>query len=93
MVQDGFRHAASVAKVAVARKLAVRWYWMLRTGADYARFVRTQSSPESSGVDASPSRFWLGALPPRPDGESGQRIMVAMRSGQRITQRLSRIDS
>ena len=40
-----FRRGASVAKVAVARKLAVRMYWMLRGTADYAQLVRMQGSP------------------------------------------------
>jgi transposase len=40
-----FRRGAAVAKVAVARKLAVRMYWMLRTSADYAQLVRMQGSP------------------------------------------------
>ncbi len=34
-----------MAKVAIARKLAVRMYWMLRTSADYAQLVRMQGSP------------------------------------------------
>ena len=40
-----FRRGHAVAKVAVARKLAVRLYWMLRSGADYAQLVRRQGSP------------------------------------------------
>ena len=40
-----FRRGHAVAKVAIARKLAVRMYWMLRSGADYARLVRRQGSP------------------------------------------------
>jgi transposase len=40
-----FRRGAGVAKVAIARKLAVRMYWMLRTPADYAQLVRMQGSP------------------------------------------------
>ncbi|MGC2221787.1 MAG: IS110 family transposase [Methylocella sp.] len=39
------RRGNAVAKVAIARKLAVRMYWMLRSGADYARLVRMQASP------------------------------------------------
>jgi hypothetical protein len=31
------RHATGVAKVAVARKLALRLYWMLRNRTDYAQ--------------------------------------------------------
>lgn len=49
------RRGNAVAKVAIARKLAVRMYWMLRSGADYARLVRTQASPGATLVDASPS--------------------------------------
>ncbi len=49
-----FRRGASVAKVAVARKLAVRMYWMLRS-TDYAQLVRMQGSPWATLVDASPS--------------------------------------
>jgi len=41
------RHSTGVAKVAVARKLALRLYWMLRNQTDYARLpvVRMQASP------------------------------------------------
>jgi hypothetical protein len=44
-----------VAKVAIARKLAVRMYWMLRGGADYAQLVRRQGIPGATLVDASSS--------------------------------------
>ena len=50
-----FRRGASVAKVAVARKLAVRMYWMLRSTAEYAQLVRMQGSPWATLVDNSPS--------------------------------------
>jgi transposase len=50
-----FRRGHAVAKVAIARKLAVRMYWMLRTGAAYAQLVRRQGSPGATLVDASPS--------------------------------------
>ena len=50
-----FRRGHAVAKVAVARKLAVRMYWMLRSGADYAQLVRRQGSPQATLVDAGPS--------------------------------------
>jgi transposase len=46
-----FRRGASVAKVAVARKLAVRMYWMLRRTADYAQLVRMQGSPWATLVE------------------------------------------
>jgi transposase len=49
-----FRRGHAVAKVAIARKLAVRMFWMLRTGADYAQLVRRQGSPGGTLV-ASPS--------------------------------------
>lgn len=44
------RRGHAVAKVAIARKLAVRMYWMLRSGADYARLVRMQGSPRGTLV-------------------------------------------
>jgi len=39
------RRGSGVAKVAIARKLAVRMYWMLRQQASYAQLVRMQASP------------------------------------------------
>jgi transposase len=45
-----FRRGAAVAKVATARKLAVRMYWMLRNPTDYAQLVRMQGSPRGSLV-------------------------------------------
>ena len=39
------RRGSGVAKVAIARKLAVRMYWMLRGPASYAQLVRMQGSP------------------------------------------------
>jgi len=39
------RRGSGVAKVAIARKLAVRMYWMLRQQASYAQLVRMQGSP------------------------------------------------
>jgi RNA polymerase sigma factor for flagellar operon FliA len=50
-----FRRGHAVAKVAIARKLAVRLYWMLRSGAAYAQLVRRQGSPAATLVDASSS--------------------------------------
>ena len=44
-----FRRTANVAKVAIARKLAVRLYWMLRQQIDYAQLARMSGSP-SRGV-------------------------------------------
>lgn len=37
--------AKAVAKVAAARKLAIRMYWMLRSGKPYPEVVRIESSP------------------------------------------------
>jgi transposase len=47
------RHPAGVAKVAIARKLAVRLYWMLRNQANYAqlRSGRMQASSSHSVVE------------------------------------------
>jgi transposase len=50
-----FRRGHAVAKVAIARKLAVRMYWMLRSGAVYAQLVRRQGSPGGTLMDASSS--------------------------------------
>ena len=50
-----YRRGHAVAKVAIARKLAVRMYWTLRSGAAYAQLVRRQGSPGATLVDASPS--------------------------------------
>lgn len=50
-----FRRGNAVAKVAIARKLAVRMYWMLRSGAEYAQLVRRQGSPGATLVNASSS--------------------------------------
>jgi transposase len=46
-----YRKASGVAKVAIARKLAVRLYWMLRQQMDYAQLVGTSGSPSSGVVD------------------------------------------
>ena len=43
----------AVAKVAAARKLAVRLYWMLRTQRPYPDIVRIESSPRVPLVGAS----------------------------------------
>ena len=47
------RRGARVAKVAVARKRAVRWYWMLRTLEVEAQRVGPQSSPFSDMAKAT----------------------------------------
>lgn len=41
-----------VAKVAAARKLAIRLYWMLRTNTGYPEVVRAESSPRVPLVSA-----------------------------------------
>jgi len=50
-----FRRGHAIAKVAIARKLAVRMYWMLRSGAEYAQLVRRPGSPKGPLMDASSS--------------------------------------
>ena len=44
------RRNSGVAKVAVARRLAVRLYWMLRTRHNYAQLVHMPGSPSSAVV-------------------------------------------
>jgi len=44
------RRGPGVAKVAIARKLAVRMYWMLRQQVSYAQLVRMQGSPRGTLV-------------------------------------------
>ena len=46
-----------VAKVAVARKLAVRLYWMARTGKSYPEIVRTQGSQSHSVAEVMAERL------------------------------------
>src|SRR5579862_7269480 len=45
------RRGGGMAKVAIARKLAVRMYWMLRSQASYTQLVRTQGSPWATLVE------------------------------------------
>jgi transposase len=51
-----FRRGSSVAKVAIARTLAVRLYWTLRGGAEEAQPVRMSGSPSSGVVPSAGSR-------------------------------------
>ena len=44
------KRVSAVAKVAVARRLAVRLFWMLRTRNNYAQLVRMSGSPSSAVV-------------------------------------------
>jgi transposase len=48
-----FRRVSGVAKVAIARRLAVRLYWMLRAHLNYAQLVRMSGSPSSAVVPES----------------------------------------
>jgi transposase len=50
------RRGGNVAKVALARHLAVRLYWALRPASSATPPVRTSSSPESRKVEKTPSR-------------------------------------
>jgi hypothetical protein len=58
-----------VAKVAAARKLAVRLYWMMRTNTAYPEIVPIESSPRvealarlyrAEAANIAPSRYWRG---------------------------------
>jgi hypothetical protein len=46
------RRGSGVAKVAIAGKLAVRMYWMLRSQASYAQLVRMQASPGATLMES-----------------------------------------
>ena len=48
-----FRKGSAIAKVAIARKLAVRLYWMLRSRCNYAGLVRMSGSSSSAVVPES----------------------------------------
>ena len=48
-----FRRVSGIAKVAMARRLAVRLYWMLRAQVNYAQLVRMSGSPSSAMVPGS----------------------------------------
>jgi len=50
----GFRRGKAVAKVAIARKLAVRLYWVLREASQPSPPARMQGSPASPVVPAAP---------------------------------------
>jgi len=50
-----------VAKWAIARKLAVRMYWMLRSGAEYARLVAGRAARGHPGGRKFIARL-IGAL-------------------------------
>jgi len=52
-----FRHGAKVAKVALARQLAVRLYWTLRQAREKAPPVRMPGSPAQTLVDAASPSF------------------------------------
>jgi len=50
-----FRRGGNVAKVALARHLAVRLYWILRQASSATPPVRMSSSPENRKVETTPS--------------------------------------
>ena len=64
------RMAKGVAKVAAARKLAVRLYWMLRTNTAYPEIARIESSPRVPlvGRTARPIELDWALSPPVRDG-------------------------
>jgi len=68
-LDDGFRKEyqarchhkpKGVAKVAAARKLGVRLYWMLRTGIKYPEIAFIESSPRVALVGASQTEMLIG---------------------------------
>jgi len=44
------RRGRKIAKVAMARQLAVHWYWMGRQGLDYGQFEKLGSHAESPEI-------------------------------------------
>ena len=52
-----FRRGANVAKVAMARRLAVLLYWKLRQAQNAAPPVRTPGSPARTLVDLGPPLY------------------------------------
>lgn len=52
------RRGSAIAKVAIARKLAVRMYWMLRSQVNYAQLVRTQASPRGTLMKCNSSSLY-----------------------------------
>jgi transposase len=54
------RKPKGVAKVAAARKLAVRLYWMLRTGIGYPEIVHIESRPMVPLVDPGQTETLIG---------------------------------
>ncbi len=75
-----------MAKVAIARKLAVRLYWMLREEVDYAQLIRGSHAgqPESfRGRGQDRSVEWAPCLPEKSRGIE-KVIMVVAVVGDRI---------
>jgi hypothetical protein len=76
-----FRRGHAIAKVAIARKLAVRMYWILRSGAAYPRLVRMQGQPGGHPDGREPIVTVIGRLVSL-TRESEERIMV----GNKVTE-------
>jgi len=80
------RRCRALAKVAIARKLAVRLYWMLREEVDYAQLIRGSHAgqPESfRGRGQDRSVEWAPCLPEKSRGIE-KVIMVVAVVGDRI---------
>lgn len=75
-----FRRRHALAKVAIARKLAVRMYWMLRSGADYARLGSHARQPGRHPGERKFIDSLIGF--PRIIGVSEEGIMV----GSKVTE-------
>jgi len=75
------RRKRKIAKVAMARKLAVHLYWMWRQGCDYGQTQKLGSHAESPDIsmlsDKSPIQR-LGLPLPVGEGSSNKRILIAV---------------
>jgi hypothetical protein len=69
------RRGRKIAKVAMARRLAVRLYWMWRQQWDYELSVRTRASPEQALVCNKTPSYCLGSPLPLA-GEFELAIMI-----------------
>jgi hypothetical protein len=68
--------AKGIAKVAAARKLAIRLYWMLRTQRPYPEIVHVERSSRAPLASASQAAGLIGRSRPDASRDSHRRIMV-----------------
>jgi hypothetical protein len=67
------RRGPSIAKLVVARKLAVGVDWVLRQVPMPAQPASWWGTSATAMVETTPSNYWLGTLPLPRDPESSQR--------------------